>query len=166
MEENFYIFPEQSELLGEETQIYFNYDTSNILNGVIVRDDKESPFVSIIQLENDRYVLGSECKRLSKISPVFGIPRHSRWPKERDNHLLLNPKCVVCGAKNSIRNPLTVHHKKPFHLFPELELDHSNFRTVCKNHHLWVGHLGSWLSWNEDFDLDADYWLKKILSRP
>jgi len=55
-------FPKQSDLVGKITTVIFRYDTSNPLRGQIVRDDMETPWRTIILLENGRYVLGTECQ--------------------------------------------------------------------------------------------------------
>jgi predicted HNH restriction endonuclease len=46
---------------------------------------------------------------------------------------------------------LEVHHVKPFHLFPQLELDPANLMTLCEdggNCHFMVGHLKDWRRYN------------------
>jgi hypothetical protein len=47
---------------------------------------------------------------------------------------------------------LQVHHIKPFHLHPNLELDPRNLITLCelpgRDHHLLIGHLDEWESYN------------------
>lgn len=53
----------------------------------------------------------------------------------------------MCGG----RDRLEVHHIRPFHLYPALELDPANFVTLCealRECHLQVGHLGNWFDWN------------------
>lgn len=77
--------------------------------------------------------------------------RSSRWPTVRAEHLRLHPACAVCGGTDKVE----VHHVKPFHLHPELELDPSNFISLCEarafvNCHLFVGHLGNFKSFNPD----------------
>ena len=55
--------------------------------------------------------------------------------------------CAFCGAAVA----LEVHHIRPYHLHPELELDPANFVTLCEGSpqcHLHVGHLGNWDSFN------------------
>jgi 5-methylcytosine-specific restriction endonuclease McrA len=48
---------------------------------------------------------------------------------------------------------LQVHHIKPFHLHPHLELEPTNLITLCevkgRDHHLLLGHLDEWASYNE-----------------
>lgn len=97
-----------------------------------------------------------------------GAKRSSKWPKVRKEHLKKNPTCAVCGGKKK----LEVHHVKCFHLHPDLELDPSNFITLCENKkdgincHLLVGHLGSYKSFNENAPTDAKFWYDKIHARP
>lgn len=74
--------------------------------------------------------------------------RSPQWPATRRRWLALHPTCAACGTKQSIE----VHHKKPFHLFPALELDPSNFITLCEcgpyECHLKTGHHGNWKNFN------------------
>jgi 5-methylcytosine-specific restriction enzyme A len=94
--------------------------------------------------------------------------RSPHWPKVREEHLQIQPVCVVCGG--SVK--LNVHHIKPFHLHPELELDHKNLVTLCEaekdgvNCHLLFGHLGNFRSFNKDVREDASQWGEKIKRRP
>jgi hypothetical protein len=61
-------FPKQSDndykypQLGKRVKVCYHYDTSKFHYGVIVRDDNEEPFRTIIALDNGIYVLGSECQ--------------------------------------------------------------------------------------------------------
>lgn len=55
-------FPKQGENLNKEVEVCFHYDMSKCLTGIIVRDDMESPWIGIIQLEDGRYILTSECQ--------------------------------------------------------------------------------------------------------
>jgi 5-methylcytosine-specific restriction endonuclease McrA len=75
-----------------------------------------------------------------------GVPRSSKWPAARDKWLREHPACVVCG-----RPAEAVHHSIPFHVRPDLELDESNFESVCDADHFRVGHLGDWQWWNAKF---------------
>jgi hypothetical protein len=50
-----------------------------------------------------------------------------------------------------------------------LELDQENMLTLCEgsgNHHLWWGHLGSWLSWNKTCRTDCAAMARRIRERP
>ncbi len=94
--------------------------------------------------------------------------RSDHWPKVRAEHLKTEPVCVVCGGSEH----LEVHHLKPFHLHPELELDPDNLITLCEaghdgvNCHLLFGHLGSFHSFNVSAVKDALEWSEKIKRRP
>jgi 5-methylcytosine-specific restriction endonuclease McrA len=80
----------------------------------------------------------------------LGNKRSDQWPKVRAAHLLKENWCRNCGTINR----LEVHHVQPFHLHPELELDPTNFITLCEDStdgaecHLKVGHLGNWKNFN------------------
>lgn len=93
---------------------------------------------------------------------LFGVARSTKWASVRNKFLKTNTKCVVCG---SLKN-LVVHHKLPFHLYPELELDVSNLVTLCEsspvNCHFLFGHLMDWKKYNPDVDYDVFTWAKKL----
>lgn len=55
-------FPPQSEYVGKEAGVTFNYDLSRPLCGVIVRDDLGPPWETIIRLDDGRFVRGVECQ--------------------------------------------------------------------------------------------------------
>ena len=55
-------FPKQGLFLGKRVQVCFNYDPSRPFGGVMIRDDIEAPHESVIQLDNGRVVIGSECQ--------------------------------------------------------------------------------------------------------
>lgn len=93
--------------------------------------------------------------------------RSSKWQSVKNKHLLFYGKCSACGG---IKN-LEVHHIKPFHLFPDLELDPLNLLTLCESKklgvhcHLLFGHLGKWSSYNLNVLEDSKTWLIKLNSR-
>lgn len=97
-----------------------------------------------------------------------GVKRSPKWSAARAKHIKLFPRCACCGGTVK----LEVHHKKPFHLYPELELDPNNFITLCEagtngiNCHLLIGHLGNYKSLNINVDQDSVIWNNKILTRP
>jgi 5-methylcytosine-specific restriction enzyme A len=89
--------------------------------------------------------------------------RSDKWPAVRKAYLKDHPNCVVCGGTKKIE----VHHQQPFHLHPALELDPSNFISLCEgahdvNCHLFVGHLGNFKGYNPDVEKDAEEWAKKL----
>lgn len=91
-------------------------------------------------------------------------PRSSRWPAVRKAWLALHPVCAVCGGVKKVE----VHHKEPFHLFPEKELDPKNFITLCEskgngvNCHLFFGHLGNFKQYNDLVVSDTSAWSNKL----
>jgi hypothetical protein len=94
--------------------------------------------------------------------------RSGSWPRVRAQHLAANPCCAVCGGAEK----LEVHHRKPFHLDPALELDPANLITLCEankggvNCHLFVGHLGNFKAFNPAVGEDAAAWQQKLKTRP
>jgi 5-methylcytosine-specific restriction protein A len=95
-----------------------------------------------------------------------GIHRSPLWPRVRLAKLREQPACAATGIKTE----LEVHHIRPFHLHPELELDPSNLIVLTEhasfNAHFWIGHLGDWRSFNVDVIADAARLLEKIHGRP
>ena len=55
-------FPKQGSWLHCVTQVCFNYDSSQQIGGIVVRDDREFPHLCIIRLDDGRYVLATECQ--------------------------------------------------------------------------------------------------------
>ncbi len=105
------------------------------------------------------------------VARQYGKQRSPEWPRVAHEHLAVEPACVVCGHTGV---GLNVHHIRPFHLFPELELDPTNLITLCqvkgKDHHLLVGHLDNWASYNLNVRPDtkryADESADQIRSNP
>ena len=54
-------FPKQRGWVGKRVKVCFHYNTEEVINGTIVRDDEEEPGLLIIKLDDDRYVLATEC---------------------------------------------------------------------------------------------------------
>jgi len=84
-----------------------------------------------------------------------GIERSPKWPGVQKLHLKFHPVCESCGSSKN----LNVHHKKPFHLFPEHELDMNNLITLCmdeeKECHIKIGHGDNFKDYNPDVEVDA-----------
>lgn len=97
-----------------------------------------------------------------------GQLRSTKWTSVRKKFLETNNRCAVCGGTKK----LEVHHKKPFHKHPELELDTNNLIALCEAKtngvtcHLLFGHLGNYKSINNSVDRDVVDWNKKIRERP
>jgi len=93
--------------------------------------------------------------------------RSPHWGAVRAEHLKNNPVCALCEGKVKLR----VHHIKPFHLHPELELEPTNLITLCEclshgiNCHLLVGHLGNFRNVNHNSVADVAAWNAKLKER-
>jgi 5-methylcytosine-specific restriction enzyme A len=80
--------------------------------------------------------------------------RSPKWHGVRDAYLRDHSSCAACGGTIKLQ----VHHKQPFHLHPDLELDPANFITLCETVtkcHLEIGHLGNWKNFNPNVVDDA-----------
>ena len=92
----------------------------------------------------------------ARIARRFGRERSPDWPRVAQEHLLREPACVSCGYTGQ---ELQVHHIRPFHLYPDLELDPHNLITLCEvkggEHHLLLGHLDDWGSYNLNVRYDV-----------
>jgi hypothetical protein len=93
--------------------------------------------------------------------PLCVTGRSPKWPAVRDRFLKANPVCCVSGLTTA----LEVHHVKPYHLHPELELDPANLPTVSRPYHFLVGHLCDWAAVNAAFDAHAAEWRERIAAR-
>ena len=96
----------------------------------------------------------------------IGTARSDHWPVVRKAHLKDHPDCAVCGGNEKLQ----VHHIRPFHIHPELELEPTNLVTLCEsggsNCHLLFGHLKNFKSFNVNVLADSALWLAKIMNRP
>lgn len=85
---------------------------------------------------------------LASAAGPMQAPRAPEWEALRHAHLEREGWCRFCGATGHLQ----VHHIRPVHLFPELELESRNLITLCMTPghecHLREGHLGSWWKWN------------------
>ena len=101
------------------------------------------------------------------VAAKHGITRSSGWRRVRAAHLQREPACACCDPA-AAGFAVQVHHIFPFHYCvalgrPDLELDDRNLITLCEteasrpapNHHLLIGHLGSFASANLDARDDA-----------
>jgi len=98
---------------------------------------------------------------------TVGQKRSSKWPTVRKHHLEAHPTCAVCGGDEVIE----VHHIKPYHKNPELELDPNNLITLCESKsfgivcHRAVGHLGYYKKTNINVVEDSAYWNKRLSNK-
>lgn len=93
------------------------------------------------------------CRRAFRPLYEAAQGRSSRWPKVRAEHLAKWPTCAACGGAKD----LDVHHVRPYHLAPKLELDPENLLTLCRQSevlgidcHRIFGHAGNWASYVKD----------------
>ena len=84
-----------------------------------------------------------------------GMARSPKWPGVQKLHLKFHPVCEACGSTKK----LNVHHKHPFHLFPQFELDMNNLITLCmdpeKECHILIGHGDNFKDYNPDVETDS-----------
>lgn len=98
-------------------------------------------------------------EKLSGKVPLF-FRRSNKWPAVRAKFLKSNPSCAACGQTDHLQ----VHHIKPFHMDPSLELNTGNLITLCEDEyscHLKIGHLGSFKKENPEVRKHAAESLKK-----
>ena len=104
---------------------------------------------------------------IEKAKVPAGTKRSDKWPEVRAAYLKEHSSCAVCGGTEK----LEVHHCHPFHLHPELELDDTNFITLCEANkdgfdcHLGIGHSGSFKAYNPNVIEDAALINKRIKER-
>lgn len=81
--------------------------------------------------------------------------RSPLWPKLEKTYRKSHPICECCGSNTK----LNVHHKKPFHLYPELELDPDNLITLCmdpkRECHIKIGHGDDFKDYNPNVEHDV-----------
>jgi len=93
-----------------------------------------------------------------------GFNRSPSWPQVRSKWLIDHDWCEACGGKKK----LEVHHRIPFHIDPNLELDWDNLITLCEskkygiNCHLFVGHIGNYSNYNRMVMDDARFVRRKL----
>jgi 5-methylcytosine-specific restriction enzyme A len=83
------------------------------------------------------------------------VKRSGQWKTVEKHFLEANPTCAACGTKRHLQ----VHHMRPLHLFPALELSTENLITLCmtREHecHYRIGHGQNWKSFNPNVREDA-----------
>ena len=95
--------------------------------------------------------------------PNYTAARSGKWPTLEHNWLKVHPACAACGTTEQV----AVHHKKPFHIHPELELEPTNLITLCEKHccHLMIGHAGDFHAFNPHVEEDAKILRKRVEQR-
>ncbi len=87
--------------------------------------------------------------------------RSPLWEAFSLDRIREHPYCSICKCNKLLAS----HHKKPYHIWPELELVKSNIVVLCSQHHLHDGHLGNWKSFNPLLDKLLELWLNKPLTK-
>lgn len=102
---------------------------------------------------------------VTPLEVAYDTPRSPQWQGVRHAHLAKEPSCRACGGHDF----LEVHHIKPFHLFPELELDDANLITLCMHPshscHFVQGHLLDYQAYNLSVEEDATRYFTEVQSR-
>ena|SRR3990167_11315790 len=96
----------------------------------------------------------------------LGGVRSSGWRNVQQQKIKEQPTCEATGKKGTLLDPLQVHHVLPFHLYPTEELNPKNLIVLRRSLHFWMGHFGSWSSYNLKIREDAAELLDKIKNRP
>ena len=99
-------FPRQGEYLNRQTRVCFNYEARN-LNGTIVRDDIEEPFLTIIRLEDGRHVLTTECQYAPAAdgapADTIGASALSSPPSVKSEPRRYSKRCAVSQSSCATR---------------------------------------------------------------
>jgi hypothetical protein len=101
-------------------------------------------------------------RQMMDVVMVMMTGRDGRWPALSRRWLAAHPCCAACGTKRGC----VPHHIIPVSWDAAHELDETNLITLCGPHHLWIGHLGDFKSFNASVVADAALWIGKITARP
>ncbi len=98
------------------------------------------------------------------VAALHGISRSPEWPRVCRAFIEAHPVCAACTATVGLQS----HHVMPFHYCilagrHDLELDPRNLIALCEtetgdlaqNHHLLLGHLDDFKSYNPSARIDA-----------
>lgn len=127
---------------------------------VVNTTQAQSAWAQFLELMRKIFNLGEYARN-------FGAIRSPQWSAVRAKHLLKQPSCQVCGATTNIE----VHHIRPFHIHPQLELDDNNLITLCTgnktiNCHLRFGHLDNFRTkWNPNIVAESAEWLARFKAK-
>jgi len=82
------------------------------------------------------------------------VNRSPHWPHVARLFLATHAFCAGCGSVLHLQ----VHHRKPFHLHPELELEPTNLIVLCMDGpecHLRLGHGDNFKAFNPGVEQDT-----------
>jgi 5-methylcytosine-specific restriction enzyme A len=102
---------------------------------------------------------------LAVYSTNITVERNQDWTKFCKECVRKHPFCAACGKTTLLAG----HHKKPFHLYPELEMIEENIIVLCQgdvcNCHFMFGHAGNWCAYNPFVVEDASLMLYRMRTR-
>ena len=90
-----------------------------------------------------------------------GVPRSGSWYSTRNEFIKSNNECECCGSKKNLQ----VHHKVPFCVDPDRELDMDNLMTLCADCHFQIGHCGWWASYNPNVEESVRFYKAMLENR-
>ena len=108
--------------------------------------------------EKEKYwfteIFDNLCEFISEIftwdASALGGKRHKNWRKESSLYRKEQPLCEFGMHNPTLLNPINTHHIEDFSTYPEKEMVKSNWMNVCRFHHLYHCHFGSWRSINSN----------------
>ena len=71
-----YDFPKQSKYVNRRCNVCFHYDTTKMVMGTVIRDDREEPFETLIRLDDGRTIRGVECQYSFSLNVTRGDNTH------------------------------------------------------------------------------------------
>lgn len=97
-------------------------------------------------------------ERCEPFDPRSFRGRSPKWSSLRDRFTKEKKRCAISGLETD----LEVHHVKPFHLFPDLELEWDNLCLLTRPIHYLVGHCCKWSYYNARFPQHLDQWRENV----
>lgn len=103
--------------------------------GKLVADGSYCPVHQVLADERRATQLKKSNKRYnSRRSDSDKFYDTAAWRRFRHHYLIMFPLCVDCEAEGEIKPAIVVDHIKPFKERPDLALDESNMRGLCRLH--------------------------------
>lgn len=112
-----------------------------------------------------RMFLGLTRRLRAHLRDVGKPKRSPKWPEVQRAFLVKHVSCEACNSTTRLQ----VHHKLPFHLRPELELDEGNLVVLCMGRnacHLLLGHGDDFRAYNPAIKLTLAGLRTKLLDLP
>ncbi len=90
------------------------------------------------------------------------LTRSSKWPSFIKKIKKEVGRCAVCAKRKGLEG----HHIRPFHIYPDLELNPDNITILCRRHHFILGHLEYWKSYNPQMAETISYFRSLLIHKP